>query len=334
MSRPLRVLQAGFGAFGPVHLAGWRALGHEVDLWVADPDPAARAAARRLGVPEERLAADPLDLLEAVDAIDIAVPADHHFSLCGKALDRNLDVFIEKPMTATLAEAEALAGLLAKTDRILQVGFFLRATPLARALKREVEAGMLGTLRHAAGEFSGFKRPRRDSGVLDNDLVHFLDLALWLLGEPKEVRSLTRDFLGRGSEDLAVLLLAFPGGAVARLEASWHMPGDALDPIVPGNLATKRFRLAGAKGQLDADFIADRLVVHRRRHVEEPAGWRVEAGPGLLPPVTGAAPATVMAAQFEEFLACVRERRQPEAGLAAGLAAARLIERARRESLL
>lgn len=332
MSSRLRVLQAGFGAFGPTHLAGWRALGEAVELWIADPDPAARAVARRLGMPEDRLAADPLDLLGAVDAIDIAAPADHHFPLCCKAMDSGLDIFVEKPMTASLAEAEALAARLARTDRILQVGFYLRATPLARALRKEVEAGVLGRLRHVTGEFSGFKRPRRDSGVLDNDLVHFLDLVLWLLGEPKEVRSLTRDFLGRGSEDLAVLLLGFPGGAVARLEASWHMPGEVMDPIVPGNLATKRLRLAGDRGQLDADFIVEKLVVHRRRHVEEAAGWRVEAEPGLLPPVTGAAPAAVMATQLGEFLACVRERRQPAAGIDAGLATIRLIERARRES--
>ncbi|MDX6750740.1 Gfo/Idh/MocA family oxidoreductase [Geminicoccaceae bacterium 1502E] len=332
MSRPLRVLQAGFGAFGPVHLAGWRALGEQVDLRVADPDPAARAMARSLGVPEERLAADPLDLLESVDAVDVATPADTHFSLCSRALEQGLDVFVEKPLTATLAEAEALTGLLERTGRILQVGFYLRATPLARALKREVEAGTPGALRQVTGEFSGFKRPRRDSGVLDNDLVHFLDLVLWLMGEPRDMRCVTRDFLGRGSEDLAVLLLAFEGGAVARLEASWHMPGETMDPIVPGNLATKRLRLAGKQGQLDADFIADRLVVHRRRHVEEAAGWRVEAEPGLLPPLAGAAPGAVMATQFGEFLACVRERRRPEAGIEAGLATIRLIERARRES--
>lgn len=331
MSRPLRVLQAGFGAFGPVHLAGWRALGEQVELWVADPDPAACAAARTLGVPDERLATDPLDLLGRVDAVDVATPADTHFSLCCKALAADLDIFVEKPMTAGLAEAEALAARLARTDRILQVGFYLRATPLARALKEKVEAGVPGRIRHVTGEFSGFKRPRRDSGVLDNDLVHFLDLLIWLLGEPRGMRSLTRDFLGRGSEDLAVLLLALPGGAIARLEASWHMPGLAMDPIVPGNLATKRFRLAGERGQLDADFIADRLVVHRRRHVNGPAGWRVEAEPGLLPPVEGASPAAVMASQFAEFLACVRERRQPEAGIAAGLAVTRLVEQARRE---
>ena len=131
-SRP-SVLQVGYGNFGPIHLNAWRALGLADRLFVADPSDAARDAAHTAGIAPDRLAADYREHLESVDVVDIVSATNTHFEICAAALRAGCDVFIEKPMTVTLAEAEDLAKIVAETGRILQVGFYFRHRCISRA---------------------------------------------------------------------------------------------------------------------------------------------------------------------------------------------------------
>ena len=63
----IRVLLAGFGAFGPVHLQAWLRLVDPGGIWIADPDPGARERAGRLGIPPARVVGDLGAALERVD---------------------------------------------------------------------------------------------------------------------------------------------------------------------------------------------------------------------------------------------------------------------------
>ena len=95
-------------------------------------------------------------------------------------------MFCEKPLTLSLDQAEHLAALVAKTGRILQVGYYFRHHPLFRHARERVAAGDLGELRYLSGTFAGFKRARADIGVTASDAVHFLDYFNWLTGAPPE----------------------------------------------------------------------------------------------------------------------------------------------------
>ena len=68
---PRGVLQVGYGAFGPVHLEAWLRLGCGGRLWLADPDPAARARAAAWNLPPERVVADFRSVLDRVDVVDV-----------------------------------------------------------------------------------------------------------------------------------------------------------------------------------------------------------------------------------------------------------------------
>ena len=213
----LRVLQVGFGAFGPVHLEAWLRLGCGDRLWLADPDPAARARAAVWNLPPERVVADFGAVLGEVDVVDVLTPTPQHGAVCGAALDAGLDVFCEKPLTLAPAEAVRLARRVDETGRVFQVGYYFRHHPLFRHARERVAAGDLGALRYLSGTFAGFKRARADIGVTASDAVHFLDYFNWLAGAaPLRVQALRRDHLGRGLDDLALILVEYRAAWSAR----------------------------------------------------------------------------------------------------------------------
>lgn len=316
----MRILQIGYGGFGPVHLRAWMALGLGDRLWVADPDPAARERARRDGLPEARLLADHRALADPVDAVDIVAPLQLHAPLTLEALAAGRHVFLEKPACVDAHEAEAMIQARAEVDRVVQVGYFFRCHPLAEQARTLVRDGAIGTLRHLSGDFLGYKRARGDSGVVENDAVHFLDLMCWLAGAwPERVQAITRDHFGRGRADLVLAMLGWPDGSVGRLEAGYIQPGALPDPIVPGAITTKRLTIAGSEGALELDVQTNVMTRHRVRHDRDDQGiWRpVFAGSELHygPP---ADPVTVVAREFAAFLEAIRSGGAPVCGLEEG----------------
>ncbi len=308
------VLQVGFGGFGAVHLAAWQRLGLQGNLWLADPDPAARARAGK-SVVADRVVADYREALDAVDLIDVVAPTPQHVEICTAAIEAGKDVFCEKPLTLRVDEAQKLAAVVEASDRVLQVGYYFRHHPLAQYAKERVAQGDLGTLRYLSGNFCGFKRARGDVGVTANDAVHFLDLFNWLLGSPPaEVFSVQRDHFSRGLDDLSLILLTWPDGTLAKLEASYIQPGRQPDTVMPNALTTKTVDICGSEGALEIDFQAEHLIWHRVRHQRQADGlWHPVFGDALIPKLEPRGAVEILASQLTEFLDHVARRTPPHA---------------------
>ena len=308
------ILQVGFGGFGQTHLAAWRHLGLQSDLWIADPDPAARDRAK-IHLAAERVVADYRSILAQVDAVDVVAPTQQHVPICIAAIEAGKDVFVEKPLTLQVDEARQLAGIVEASDRILQVGYYFRHHPLAQYARQRVAAGDLGTLRYLAGSFGGFKRARADIGVTANDAVHFLDLFNWVMGSPpSEVFCVQRDHFSRGSEDLSLITLTWPNGTVGKIEASYIQPGRQPDTVMPNAITTKTVDICGSEGALEIDFQAERLTWHRVRHERRDDGsWHPVFADALIPKLEPRGPVEVVASQLREFLQHVQQRTVPKA---------------------
>jgi UDP-N-acetylglucosamine 3-dehydrogenase len=322
-----RVLQAGYGAFGPVHLEAWLRLGCGGQLWLADPDPAARDRAAAWNLPQDRVVADFRSVLGEVDVVDVLTPTPQHHEVCAAALAAGRDVFCEKPLTLRTDEAERLAAQAENHGRILQVGYYFRHHPLFRHARERIVAGDLGELRYLSGTFAGFKRARADIGVTASDAVHFLDYFNWLIGAPPaRVQAIRRDHFGRGLDDLALILLEWPNGVVGRIEAGLIQPGRHADLITPGALTSKEVALCGSEGAFEIDFPAERLIWHRVRHERQDGLWRPvfeDARIKHLPPATAV---DVLASELREFLGHVAARSRPDADATrSGIDIARLL---------
>src|SRR5262249_53378379 len=159
-----------------------------------------------------------------------------HFSLCREFLSAGKDVFVEKPITLVSAEAKQLAELAEKQKRILQVGHIFRFDTASQWLHEAIRTGLFGQLRILRSNFSGFKRPRNDSGIAFADAIHFVDLFNYFLGAtPRRVSAVMKDFMGRGMEDASMLSLEYetPRGPVwGVIETNYFLPGKFRDLVV------------------------------------------------------------------------------------------------------
>jgi predicted dehydrogenase len=157
------------------------------------------------------------ELLDSgAEAVIVATPTVTHGEVASELLEGGADVLVEKPMTATLAEADALVALARARGRVLQVGHIERFNPAVVAVRplvtdvKFIEAHRLGV----------FVPRALDVDVVLDLLVHDLDIALDLVGKKVvEIRAVGVPIL-TGKVDIASVRLAFEGGCVANLTAS------------------------------------------------------------------------------------------------------------------
>ncbi len=181
------VLICGFGLFGELHARAWRRLDPAIRLMVADPSQAALNRAAQLGIPAEGLSTDAASLVGRADMVAVVAPPALHLPLALMALEAGKPVLIEKPAVTTVAEAQALMGAI--KDVPTQIGMVLRAHPLVTQAKAMLASGEIGELVAIEGNFSGWKRMRADSSLVENDGVHFLDLMRHFAGHAIEAVS-------------------------------------------------------------------------------------------------------------------------------------------------
>jgi predicted dehydrogenase len=217
---PLRVVVVGAGAFGRNHLRVYRDLekaGALVELAaVVDPRDAARTAAEaEYGIPgfasiEQCLAACRLD------AASLCVPTVHHAECARLLLAAGIDLLIEKPIAASLVEADEIVRLARELGRTVQVGHLERFNPAVSALRGRLNRPMFFEV-HRLSVFT----PRSlDVDVVLDLMIHDLDIVLSLVGSPvRELRAVGLPVLSP-KVDIANVRLEFENGCVANFTAS------------------------------------------------------------------------------------------------------------------
>ncbi len=155
-------------------------------------------------------------LLAAAEAVDIVTPTVTHHVLAKAALAHNCHVFIEKPVTATVPEAEELAELAAKTQRIIQVGHVERFNPAFTALER----ASLKPVFVEAHRLAQFNPRSTDVSVVLDLMIHDIDLILSLMPSPIERISASGVGVVGDTLDIANARLDFEDGTTANLTAS------------------------------------------------------------------------------------------------------------------
>ena len=215
--RTLRVAVAGTGAFGRNHLRVYREM-EGVELVAAIEPSTERAAevAEHYGIPvfdsvDAALAAD-LHL----DAASVAVPTVHHHAVASQLLEAGVDCLVEKPLAATLAEADELVALAVKHRRILQPGHLERFNPAVLAIEPKLTRPMF----FEAHRLSVFTPRSLDVDVVLDLMIHDLDIVLTFADSPvKEVRAVGLPILS-AKVDIANVRVEFESGCVANFTAS------------------------------------------------------------------------------------------------------------------
>ena len=200
----MKVAVIGAGHMGRFHAEKFARLpGVEVAA-VVDPDPA------RAKVSDFR------QVLNSVQAAVIAVPTNLHHEVASAFLDKGVHVLIEKPLAATLEQADELVRLASKKKVVLQVGHVQRYSAAFQALAQRVERPIYID----AERLAGFKQRGAEVDVILDLMIHDLDLALSIARV--EVASVSAcGFRVLSSDiDIASARLEFVNGCVADLSAS------------------------------------------------------------------------------------------------------------------
>jgi predicted dehydrogenase len=150
------------------------------------------------------------------DAVVVATPTVSHFEVARTLLEAGCHVMVEKPITATIAEAEDLVGLAEHANRILAVGHVEYHNPAVQSA-----LGLVDQVRYLESQrLSPFTARSVDVDVILDLMIHDLQITLAVAGErPSEIRAVGVPVL-TDKVDLCHAWVEFPGGLVANLTAS------------------------------------------------------------------------------------------------------------------
>lgn len=309
-----RVAVVGCGAWGRNLVRTCAELG--VLAAVVDDD---FAAAQAQAVAHDVPALSLLQALEdpALGALVIATPAPTHAALCRLALEHGKDVFVEKPLAFDLAEAEALAADVRRSDRVFMVGHLLRHHPAFEALLAIVARGEIGALRYIAASRLSLGRVRTHENVFLSFSPHDVSMILALVGAaPDSVRATGQAFVTPGVVDEARVDLGFPGGVHAHIAASWLSP-----------FKEQKLVVVGETGALVFDDVrpwSEKLARRDQALAMTAAGPMVSGAESRFIDLAAEAPLT---RELRHFLECCRARSTPLTGIEEGLHVQRVLER-------
>lgn len=282
----IRAGVVGVGALGQHHARVWASLPGASLAGVFDVEGArAEAVAGRHGC---RAFTDLRALLEAVDAVSVAVPTVDHHRVARAFLDAGKAVLVEKPMTVTLAEADDLIAAAAAGGVVLQVGHIERFNPAVDVL-REVAREPRFIEVHRLGAFS----PRSlDVDVVLDLMIHDLDIVLALDGSRCEQLDAVGVAVLTPRVDIANARLRFASGLIANLTAS-RVSAEKV----------RKFRVFSPRTYVSADFAAREAQVYRL--------VQGAAGPDIRVERTSAPDDEPLRRQLGAFATAVRERSTP-----------------------
>lgn len=314
--RPLRAVVVGCGDIATTgHLPALARSPDVTLIGVLD-----NSASRRATAAAAYRVAELPDLVTAVAAgaeiAIVATPPEVSPRLTTAAVAAGLDVLVEKPMAVDLAGAEQVRAAVHGSDRIVQIGFKNRFSPLVRAVRRWVEQGRLGT--PVAYTLGGFDERYDPADILHTERIahflahgpsfvhegaHFADYLAYLTGAvPVAVQAVgVRSRPELGTENFVSALVRYGNGDIARLEIGWQFP---VSPV-------GEFRALGPDGVAILDRPGGVVTLHTRGGAER---VRLDRPWNDL----------CFDAQLAHFVDCVRRRTEPETSVEAGIASLRL----------
>ncbi len=309
MHDQVRVAVVGVGYLGRFHAQKYLALPGCSLRGVMDSDPErARAVAAELGVPGFT---DLDQLLPEVDAVSVAVTTSAHHAVAMRCLEAGKHVLVEKPLAATVAEAEELVSLAAGKGVLMQVGFLERFNPAFQLCKdRIVQPQFIETIR-----ISSFLERGADVDVVLDLMSHDLDLVLAIAAAPVRDLHAVGKSLMTDSTDLANVRLLFEDGCVANMTVSRI-----------SHKTERKMRVFQQDSYLSIDFLKPFARIYQKNQGEHLAAEDMfseeqhspEKGDSLL-------------AEVEAFLEAVRSGGRPVVSGEDGLRAMTVAERVMRD---
>lgn len=256
-----------------------------------------------------------------IDFVVIATPVSSHYEIAKKALLSGKHCFIEKPITASVAEAEELTELAASKGLTLFVDHTFIYTGAVRKMKEIIVSGRLGDLYYFDSVRVNLGLFQHDVNVVWDLAPHDLSIMDYLVGQqPLAVSALGTCHVGNGLEDIAYLTLMFENDLIAHFHVNWLAP-----------LKIRKTTIGGTKSMIvyDDTEASEKVKVYDKgidvTTREGVYNTLVQYRTGdMLSPKLDQEEALAVGARH--FIECIREKKRPLTDGQSGINVVRILE--------
>ncbi len=260
---------------------------------------------------------------EGVLAAVICTPATTHYEVARRCLQAGKHVLVEKPITTTVAEAEALTAVAKERERVLLVGHTFVHNSGVRKIKSYVERGELGQIYYLYARRTNMGPIRNDVNALWDLAPHDISIFNYLLNSvPRWVSAVGARVLRSAREDVGFISLGYPRGIIGHIHVSWADPNKVREVVIVGSdrraifddiNAMERVRVF-EKGVKPTDHEASSFGEHQ---------YQMRDGDIISPKVETTEP---LKEQCIHFLKCIAEGVEPLTGSREGTDVVRVME--------
>ena len=313
----------GYGYWGPNIVRNLRALEGCQVVGICDQTPAARKRiqAANPGVP---VYSDANELIKSpdVDSIAVVTPVWTHYELTKAALESGKHVFVEKPFTSTVAQAEELINLAAQRNLQIMVDHTFLFTGAVRKIQKLLKDGTLGKLYYYDSTRVNLGLFQHDCNVIWDLAPHDLSIMNHLLKKDAEAISATGQSHLNSHEDIAFITAYYPDAMIAHVNVNWISPVKVRTTLIGGE---KKMLVWN---DLEAD---EKLKIYDK-------GVDVKSQEGVYNLLVSYRSGDMWAPQVEQvealrlelgyFVECIRKSERPFNDGCAGLKVVRMLEAA------
>src|SRR5438094_5359111 len=169
-----------------------------------------------------------------IDAVAIVTPITYHFPLAKQALESGKHVFVEKPFTATTAQAEELIELAKRKNLFIMVDHTFLFKGAVRKIHELISSGTLGNLYYYDSTRVNLGLFQHDANVVWDLATHDLSIIDYLIEDAPEAIVATGEKHVNGTEDMAFITIYFPDKVIAHLNVNWLSPVKIRTTLIGG----------------------------------------------------------------------------------------------------
>src|SRR5439155_19239085 len=304
----------GYGYWGPNILRNFSSQPGCRVAAICDKNP--KALTRALSLHPAVYATSDLDEVTGspeIDAVAIVTPVSTHYDLAKKALENGKHVFVEKPFTATSAQAEELIELADRKNLVVMADHTSLFTGAVRKIKELVDGGALGPLYYYDSTRVNLGLFQHDVNVICDLAAHDLSIMDYLILQKPQAVVTTGGKHLNGHADVAFITVFFPGNLIAHLTVNCLSPVKVRTTLIGGEHkmlvwndleADEKIKVYDKGVQMtNGQGVYDLLVSYRSGDVWAPKVEQTEA----------------LKTELEYFIDCIVNGRTPFNDGAAGL---------------
>jgi predicted dehydrogenase len=313
----------GFGYWGPNVVRNLDSLEDVKVLALADTSLAARRRVQQ-SYPGIQVTADSSEVISSkdIDAIAVVTPVWTHYHLAKAALENGKHVFVEKPFTSCVAQAEELIELAALKNLQIMVDHTFLFSGAVKKIGQLLEEGTLGKIYYYDSTRVNLGLFQHDINVIWDLAPHDLSIIDHLIKETPEAVSATGQTHLNGFEDVAFITLYFPNKIIAHINVNWLSPVKIRTTLIGGEKkmlvwndleADEKIKIYDKGVHItDREGLYNLLVNYRSGDVWAPQVERVEA----------------LRVELAYFIECISNNKTPFNDGAAGLRVVKMLEAA------